>query len=290
MNPAPQRRASDNLCKTLAEQYPAQFAAWLFGVTSGVTVDKTELSREPIRADSVIFAHDEHETLHAEFQTTMKSEVPVPLRLLDYHVGFKRRNPSQLVRQVLVVLRDNGEPVPDRYEDETTVHVFGVVKMWEQDPKALLKYEGLLPLATLCRAESGEQLLGAVAEKIKRIKSRTRRSEASNWSRLLAGMRYDKNLIEKIFKESDMLEESVIYQDIFQKGHLSGKQEGRKEEGQNIALLQLETKFGSLSRAVRQQIERLVTEQIEALCKALINFKSKQDLTQWLKQHATQHH
>ena len=86
-----------------------------------------------------------------------------------------------------------------------------------------------------------------------------------------------------------MLEESVIYQDIFQKGHLSGKQEGRKEEGQNIALLQLETKFGSLSRVVRQQIERLVTEQVEALCKALINFKSKQDLTQWLKQHSKQH-
>ena len=74
------------------------------------------------------------------------------------------------------------------------------------------------------------------------------------------------------------LEESVIYQDIFQKG--------AQQEGQNIALLLLEQKFGALSRSIRQQIERLVTEQIESLCKALLDFKSKQDLTQWLKQHA----
>ena len=40
---------SDNLCKRLAEPYPEQFAQWLFGVR-GVTVEKTELSREPIRA------------------------------------------------------------------------------------------------------------------------------------------------------------------------------------------------------------------------------------------------
>jgi predicted transposase YdaD len=65
MNPAtPEKRKSDNLCKLLAETYPAQFAAWLFGVKSGITVDKSELSREPIRADSVIFSHDASETLH----------------------------------------------------------------------------------------------------------------------------------------------------------------------------------------------------------------------------------
>ena len=290
MNAASPRRPSDNLCKTLAEQYPAQFAAWLFGVTSGVRVDKTELSREPVRADAVIFAHDQIETLHTEFQTTMKSEVPVPLRLLDYHVGFKRKNPSQRVRQMLVVLRDNGEPVPDRYEDETTVHTFGVVKMWEQDPQELLKYEGLLPLAVLCRAESGADLLGAVAAKINKIKSRKRRSETLNWSRLLAGMRYDKNLIEKIFKESDMLEESVIYQDILQKGEQRGLQKGVQQGERLVALRQLEKKFGVLSHTVRQQIERLVTEQIELLCEALLDFQSKQDLTRWLKQHAKQHH
>lgn len=79
-----------------------------------------------------------------------------------------------------------------------------------------------------------------------------------------------------------MLEESVIYQDILQKG----EQRGAQKEGRNIALLMLEQKFGAPSRTIRQQIERLVTEQIEALCKALLDFKSKEELRQWLKQHA----
>ena len=88
------RGTRDTLCKRLAEEYPEQFARWLFGVVGKVKVEKTELDREPIRADSVIFSHDENETLHAEFQTTMKREMPVPLRLLDYYVGFKWQNPK----------------------------------------------------------------------------------------------------------------------------------------------------------------------------------------------------
>ncbi|MGH6820521.1 MAG: hypothetical protein ACREDU_06620, partial [Methylocella sp.] len=166
----PDRSASDTLCKRLAEEYPEQFAQWLFGASGKVKVDKTELSREPIRADSVIFSHEENETLHAEFQTTMKSDVPVPLRFLDYYVGFKRKNPDRRVRQVLVVLKQTSEEIPDRYEDERTVHIYDVVEVWRQNPAKLLRHEGLLPLATLCHAESGEKLLGEVADQINRIK------------------------------------------------------------------------------------------------------------------------
>ena len=248
------------------------------------------MSREPIRADSVIFSHDESETLHAEFQTTMKSDVPVPLRLLDYYVGFKRQNPSRRVRQVLVVLKQTGEEIPDRYEDERTLHIYDVIRMWEQNPAIFMKREGLLPLATLCRAESGEKLLAEVAAQINQIKSRERRRDELNWSRVLAGLRYDKSLINKILKESDMLEESVIYQDIYRKGERHGLQEGRQEgaeeEARKVAMRLLELRFGKLSRSVQRQIERLVVEQLEALCEAQINFQTKDDLNRWLKQHA----
>ncbi len=71
----------------------------------------------------------EAEKLHAEFQTTMKSEVPVPLRMLDYYVGFKRQDAAQRVRQVLIVLKETGEPIPDRYEDERTLHHYDVIRM-----------------------------------------------------------------------------------------------------------------------------------------------------------------
>jgi predicted transposase YdaD len=282
----PARGATDNLCKRLAEEHPAQFARWLFGASGEVKVEKTELSREPVRADSVIFSHDDDETLHAEFQTTMKSDVPVPLRLLDYYVGLKRQNPARRVRQVLVVLKQTGEQIPDRYEDERTLHIYDVVLVWEQNPAELLKHEGLLPLATLCRAESGEKLLSEVAAQINRIESRERRRETLNWSRVLAGLRYDKDLIYQILKESDMLEESVVYQDIYQKGERRGEQRGIEKEARKMARRLLELRFGKLSQTVQRQIERLVVEQLEALCEAQLNFQTKDELTRWLKQHA----
>ena len=282
-HPKSTRGGSDNLCKRLAEEYPAQFARWLFGAGGKVKVEKTELSREPIRADAVIFSRDERETLHAEFQTTAKSKIPMPLRLLDYYVGFKRQNPDRRVRQAVVILKPTNEPIPDRYEDELTLHRYGVVKLWEQDPAALLEHEGLLPLATLCRAESGEKLLGHVAARINHIKDRKRRSETLNWSRMMAGLRYDKGLITAILKESDMLEESVIYQDIFRKGKRQGVQQGAEQEVRKVATRQLERRFGKLSRTAQREIGQLGVERLEALCDALLDFKSKDDLARWLK-------
>jgi predicted transposase YdaD len=284
------RTASDNLCKRLAEQFPVEFARWAFGVTGSIKVDKTELSREPIRADAVILSREGIEILHAEFQTTLKSDVPVPLRLLDYHVGFKRQNPQRRVRQVLIVLKATGEEIPDRYVDETTTHTYSVIKLWEVDPRELLKYDGLLPLATLCRAESGERLLSAVAARANRIKSREQRREMLNASRVFAGLRYDKTLVNRILKESDMLEESVIYQDILQKGELRGLQRGKLEglqHEQNLVLRQLAHILGKVSSKTRKQIERLDFEQLGALGEALLDFSSENDLTAWLKQHAT---
>jgi predicted transposase YdaD len=282
----PTRDRSDTLCKRLAEEYPAQFAEWLFGAGGKVKVEKTELSREPIRADSVIFSRGENETLHIEFQTTTKSNVPLPLRLLDYYVGLKRKNPQRRVRQVLVVLKPTGETIPDRYVDELTVHRYHVVKLWEQDPAVLLKHEGLLPLATLCRAESGEKLLGEVAARIKRIKSREQRREMLNWSRMLAGLRYTPNFVYQHLKESDMLEESSVYQDILQKGERRGEQRGVQKGERRFAMLLLEERFGKLAPQTRKQIERLSAGQLEELGKALLHFKKLAELNAWLKQNA----
>ena len=48
--------AYDNTLKYLVEQDPETFAQWLLGTAAtDVQVLKTELSLEPVRADSVIF-------------------------------------------------------------------------------------------------------------------------------------------------------------------------------------------------------------------------------------------
>ncbi len=145
----------------------------------------------------------------------------------------------------------------------------------------MLQFEGLLPLATLCRAASGEKLLKQVAVGINRIESKERRRETLDFARVLAGLRYDANLIYRILKEGSMLEESVIYQDILQKGEQQGLLKGERK----FALLQLEERFGKLSPKIRKQIEHLPAEQLEELIKALLDFKGPDELIAWLKQH-----
>lgn len=273
-------QTSDTLCKRLAEQHPEAFARWLFDVRGEIKVIKTELDREPVRADAITLAHDTSEMLHAEFQSSAQSKVPLPLRMLDYYVGLKRQNPLLRIRQVVVVLKPSRTPTPNRFEDERTSHSYEVVELWRQDPSELLKHEGLLPLATLCRTDKPEQLLKNVAARIRRIKSPVRRRETLDWSRMLAGLRYDTNLIYQTLKESNMLEESTVYQDILQKG----EQRGAQRLGQSIALGLLEQRFGKTTPTLRRKIERLASEQIEDLCLALRNFQSRNDLSAWLKQ------
>lgn len=81
----------DNLCKLLSQKHPDRFAAWILGEPQpSVTVLKTELSIEPIRADAVTLLQTQERILHLEFQVKLESDPPLPLRMLDYWVRLYR--------------------------------------------------------------------------------------------------------------------------------------------------------------------------------------------------------
>lgn len=59
----------DSTCKYLAEKFPQDFATWLLGQSITLTkLEPTELSLEPIRADSLIFLESDNLIVHIEFQ------------------------------------------------------------------------------------------------------------------------------------------------------------------------------------------------------------------------------
>ena len=71
-------RSYDNTCKFLAETFPADFASWLLGKRIPLTkMEPSELSLEPIRADSVIFLESSALILHIEFQTEPNKNIPL---------------------------------------------------------------------------------------------------------------------------------------------------------------------------------------------------------------------
>ncbi|MTJ29250.1 hypothetical protein [Aphanizomenon flos-aquae] len=55
----------------------------------------------------------------------------------------------------------------------------------------------------------------------------------SRFFEILAGLRFEKNLIRQLLSE-DIMQESVIYQDILQKGEQKGEKIGAKNRTSNL--------------------------------------------------------
>ncbi|MBN3870117.1 DUF4351 domain-containing protein [Nostoc sp. JL33] len=84
------------------------------------------------------------------------------------------------------------------------------------------------------------------------------------------------------------MQESVIYQDILQKGLQQGLQQGeergKKQEPLQLILRQLTRRFGAIEPEIEQQIRTLSIAQLEELAEALLDFSSQSDLVNYLPQ------
>ncbi len=83
----------DNICKFLAESFSSDFASWILGEAITLTkLEPSELSTEPIRADSVIFLESSEIILHIEFQTDPNKNIPFPIDYA-YIASFLKSKP-----------------------------------------------------------------------------------------------------------------------------------------------------------------------------------------------------
>ncbi len=100
---------------------------------------------------------------------------------------------------------------------------------------------------------------------------------------ILAGLVLEKDIIRGILRE-EIMQESVIYQDIKAQGKAEGKAEGIKEGEISLVLRLLKKRIGEISAEDESQIINLSVEQLEALGEALLDFSSGDDFTAWLNQ------
>lgn len=104
------------------------------------------------------------------------------------------------------------------------------------------------------------------------------RQEVSEYTQILAGLKFKKELIQQMFREG-MMRESVIYQEILEEG----RQEGRQEEGRSLILRQLTRRVGELPETERSRLNTLSLEQLENLGEALLDFEAIADLEAWFR-------
>ena len=268
----------DNVCKLLAEKYPLDFARWLLPEEPReIKVLKTELSIEPIRADFLTFLQTENRILHIEFQTKATSKTPIPLRMLDYYVRLTRQYKVPVIQVVIFLQETNEKEVfIEAYSSETTIHRYRVIRMWEQDSALFLNNPGLLPLAPLTRTNSPQSLLSQVSENVAKISDRETQQDIAAYTEILAGLRFEKNLIRQLLSE-EIMQESVIYQDILQKGDKQGEQ--------RTIIRQLNRRFIAIDSSLLDRVRMLTIEKLDDLADSLLDFSEISDLVTWLNRH-----
>ncbi|MEH2457797.1 Rpn family recombination-promoting nuclease/putative transposase [Nostoc sp.] len=216
----------DNVCKFLAESFSADFATWLLGEPITLTeLSPSELSLEPIRADALILLQSDEVVLHLEFQTVPKADIP--FRMSDYRLRVYRKFPHKRMRQVVIYLKPSDSELVYQTEFvlENSLHRFEVIRLWEQPTEVFFNSPGLLPFAALSQTEDQTRTLEEAAQVIEALKDTRIRSNIAASTAVLAGLVLDKQLIKKILR-SDIMRESVIYQDILQEGLAQGIEQG----------------------------------------------------------------
>jgi predicted transposase/invertase (TIGR01784 family) len=268
----------DNTCKFLAESFPTDFATWLLG--EPITLSKlspTELSSEPIRADSLILLDSDKLVLHIEFQT--EPDPSMGFRMADYHLRVFKRFPEKSMRQVVVYLTPTGSDLVHQtvFETEMLRHNFQVIRLWEQPTQPFLESTGLLPLAVLTKTTDKAQTLRQVAERIEAIAELRVQSNVAASAGILAGLLLKRDFINQVLRK-EIMQQSVIYQE-WREEFL---QEGRQEGEQSLILRQLTRRIGDVAPDLRTKVQSLSLQQLEVLGEALLDFSEPGDLVQWL--------
>jgi predicted transposase/invertase (TIGR01784 family) len=261
----------DNTCKFLAETFPSDLASWLLGQPLPLTkLEPSELSAEPIRADSVIFLQGEQLILHVEFQTSPKPDLP--FRMVDYGLRIYRRYPELMLRQIVIYLRPSNSPLvyQDTFEMGNLTARFEIVRLWEQAPETFLDSPGLFPFAVLASTANAEATLQQVAQEIEKIEEETEQRNVAASTAILAGLKLDKEVVQRILR-SDIMRESVVYQDIEQQGMIK------------LVLRLLQRRLGKVNPQLEAQVRNLSVEQLEAFGIALFDFSSEEEILAWLE-------
>ncbi|WP_103668070.1 Rpn family recombination-promoting nuclease/putative transposase [Pseudanabaena sp. BC1403] len=219
----------DNICKFLAESFSADFASWLLGEAITLTkLEPSELSVEPIRADSVIFLESTKIILHIEFQTEPNKNIP--FRMADYRLRLYRKFPDKQIHQVVIYLTPSQSPLvhENKFNIGTLNHEFNVIRLWEQPTEVFQQYQGLFPFATLSQTNDPAEILRQVANQIENIEDKQIQSNVAASTAIISGIALNKEIIQRLLR-SEIMKESVIYQEILLEGKAEGKAEGMVE-------------------------------------------------------------
>ena len=131
------------------------------------------------------------------------------------------------IYQVVIYLTPSASPLvcETRFNLSGLSHQFNVIRLWEQPTEIFQQYQGLLPFATLSRTNNPEETLRQVAKQIEQITDKQIQSNVAASTAIISGIALNKEIIQRLLR-SEIMKESVIYQEILLEGKIEGIAEG----------------------------------------------------------------
>jgi len=179
--------------------------------------------------------------------------------MLDYWVRLHRRYPDKEIHQTVIYLKPTDSPLASQtsFNSKNLIHNFQVIRLWEQPTEIFQQYSGLLPLAVLTKTNDPAEVLTEVAKRIDNIEDKKVKSNVAAATAIISGLALNKEVIQRLLR-SEIMKESVIYQEIL----LEGEAKGKAEEKTQIALNMIHS---GISIDLIAQITGLSLDQIQKL-------------------------
>jgi len=147
--------------------------------------------------------------------------------MTDYLLRLHRQFPDMEIYQVVIYLTPSESPLV--YQTTFNLgglrHQFNVIRPWEQPTEIFQQYQGLLPFSTLSQTNNPEETLRQVAQQIEQISDKQIQSNVAASTAIISGIALNKEIIQRLLR-SDIMKESVIYQEILLEGLTEGEARG----------------------------------------------------------------
>ncbi len=202
---------------------------------------------------------------------------------------------------VLVYLeRGKYATFPDGYEDElgglTNAHRFARILLWEHEERIRSgELKELAPFLLLFYDDPDPGILEVENQLIEAVADPRQRTELKSIGAIIASRHFSEEIIKQYLNlEFPMIRETTIFKEWLDQSHAEGRVEGLVEgeiSGKRLLLQKLlERKFGPLSQELKESLQKLNNEQLDALATTLFDLATTEDLRAWLMQTAVSSH
>ncbi|MBE6065444.1 DUF4351 domain-containing protein [Clostridium cochlearium] len=256
-----------------------------------VSLEHTQLSVPDMREMDFLTRvnmNSESFILHIEFETAYKSNTEMMKRMLRYYTYIKWHNDLPIY-QVLVVLKkpENVKNVQGSFEStvqdlDILKYNYKVIKAYEIDKSEILK-EGkvvLYPLRVFMKHDEidEEKHIEECLEEVEKLEDKDYYFLTVECIKKL----YKESKYEKYVKE-EILMQSSLYREPYEKGIKEGELKGRREEKIETTIRLLTKKFGTMPEEVKEAISKLDLVTLELMIDEIFEYKSLDDIKKYIQ-------